>query len=147
MKSNMTLLPGEHVVMASDGDILLLTNQRVRYDSVEFGASRYMSMTLDAVASCGLVTRSYPILLLLGVIGLVMGATVPMRDEPTVFVWLFGAVFSVGYFLTRTAVIAIASSGGEVIQVPTKGMSREDSVAFLEAVEKEKLSSQGRLQS
>ena len=61
-----------------------------------------------------------------------------------VMVFLFGAVFSVGYFLTRTAVIAIASSGGEVIRVPTKGMSREDSVAFLEAVEKES-SPQSRL--
>ncbi|MCF8057245.1 MAG: hypothetical protein K9K37_11490 [Desulfocapsa sp.] len=49
------------------------------------------------------------------------------------------AVLAVAYFLTRRAVISIASNGGETILVPAKGMSRSSIVEFLEAVERKKL--------
>ena len=43
------------------------------------------------------------------------------------------------YFVSRKAVISIASSGGQEIVVPAKGMKREAIVKFIESVEREKL--------
>ena len=50
-----------------------------------------------------------------------------------------GIVLVVAYFLTRRAVISVASNGGQSILVPIKGMKRDAVVAFIEAVEREKL--------
>ncbi len=137
MSTKIALLPGERVVMSSDKDILTLTTKRVRYDSAVFGTSNFISITLDSVASCGLVAKSFPILLLLGAAALIGGFT--QRGEAQ---WMFfgvAAVLVVVYFLTRRAVISIASNGGQTILTPAKGMSRSAIIEFLEAVEREKL--------
>ncbi len=123
--------------MSSDNDILTLTTKRVRYDSVVFGSSIFISITLDSVASCSLATKSYPILLLLGALALI-GAFSQSGDAHWWFL-VAAAVLAVAYFLTRRAVISIASNGGQTILVPAQGMSRNSIIEFLEAVEREKL--------
>ena len=139
MSTKIALLPGEQVVMSSDQDILTLTTKRVRYDSALFGSSKLISITLDSVASCGLITKSYPILLLLAALA-VIDALTQRGDAQWMFLFLaVAAVLAVAYFLTRRAVISIASNGGETILVPAKGMSRSSIVEFLEAIEREKL--------
>ena len=137
MSTKLQLLPDERVVMTSDGDILTLTNRRVRYDSVVFGNSSIISITLDSIASCGLVTRAYPILLLLAGIALI--AALSMGGGTRSALLILAAVFAAGYFSNRRSVISIASKGGHAITVPTRGMSRQSAVEFLDAVEREKL--------
>lgn len=137
MSTEIALLPDEQVVMSSDKDILTLTTKRVRYDSAVFGSSNLISITLDSVASCGLVTKSFPILLLLAALALI-GAFTQRGDAQWMFL-VAAAVLAVAYFLTRRTVISIASNGGQAILVPAKGMSRSSIVEFLEAVEREKL--------
>jgi len=61
MSKAVELVPGEQVVLRSDEDTLVLTTKRVRYDAVVLGRSKFISITLDSVASCGLATRSYPL--------------------------------------------------------------------------------------
>ena len=137
MSTKVTLLPGEQVVMSSDKNILTLTTKRVRYDSELLGSSSFVSITLDSVASCGVVTRSYPILLVLAALT-VVAAFMQGGDSPMM---LFGAaaILVVIYFATRRAIISIASNGGDAIEAPTKGMKRSSIIEFLEAVEREKL--------
>ena len=141
MSNKIALLPGENVVTSSDNDVLTLTSKRVRYevryDFVVWGRSNLISITLGSVASCGLVTRSFPLLLILAAIAF-LGAFTQRGDA----LWLLiGAaiVLVVAYFLTRRAVISVASNGGQSILVPIKGMKRDAVVAFIEAVEREKL--------
>lgn len=137
MSTKIALLPGEEVVMSSDKDILTLTTKRVRYDSVVFGTSSLISITLDSVASCGLVTKSFPILLILAALALI--GAFAQRDNTQWMLVVGAAVLAVGYFLTRRTVICVASSGGQTILVPTTGMSRNSIVEFIEAVERQKL--------
>ena len=141
MSNKIALLPGENVVTSSDNDVLTLTSKRVRYevryDFVVWKRSNLISITLGSVASCGLVTRSFPLLLILAAIAF-LGAFTQRGDA----LWLLiGAaiVLVVAYFLTRRAVISVASNGGQSILVPIKGMKRDAVVAFIEAVEREKL--------
>ncbi len=137
MSNKIALLPGEQIVTSSDNDILVLTTKRVRYDSIVWGRSNLISITLNAVASCGLITRSFPFLLILAAIAIVAAFT---QRGGGVWGLLFVAMVLVAaYFLTRKAVISVASNGGQVILVPTKGMNREAIIGFIEAVEREKL--------
>ncbi|MDO8789193.1 MAG: hypothetical protein Q7J42_14070 [Sulfuritalea sp.] len=137
MSNKIALLPGEHVVMSSDNDILILTNKRVRYDSVVWGQSNLIGITLSSVASCGLVTKSFPFLLIFAVFALLVAFN--QSGGPQWGLLLAAAVLVVAYFVTRKAVISVASKGGQEILVPTKGMNREAILGFIEAVEREKL--------
>ncbi len=144
MSNNIALLTEERIVTSSDNDVLVLTTKRVRYDSVTWGRSNLISITLGSVASCGLVTRSFPFLLILAAIAVVaafmlplLGLGLPGQALGILSVVVVGLI--VAYFLTRKAVISVASNGGQTIMVPTKGMDREAIIGFIEAVEREKL--------
>lgn len=137
MSNKIALIPGEQIVISSDNDVLVLTTKRVRYDSVVWGRSKLTSITLDAVASCGLITRSSPLLLILAAIA-VAGAFI-QRGDSLVGLLVVAVVLVVAYFLTRKAVISVASNGGQTILVPTKVMNRDAIIGFIEAVEREKL--------
>lgn len=135
------LLPGEHVVTSNE--ILTLTNYRVFRDASASGSSRYVSISLDAISSCGLVTTSQPLLLVLGIIA-TLGAFV-VRGEAQGAALIVGIVLIVLYFATRAAVMAICSTGGERITVPTKPSQYGVQRQLLNAIDHAKLAALGRM--
>lgn len=137
-------IPGENVILKSDNGVLMLTNFRVKYDAAGSGASQFVSIPLDSVASCGLVTRSLPILLAIAAI-LFIGALAQAGQSASYGLAAVGALFVVGYFSTRRGVITVASNGGESISVPARGMSRDSILVFVEAVMTQKLRFLGRI--
>jgi hypothetical protein len=137
MSKTFALLPNEQIVTQTDYGVLTLTTKRVRYDSVLWGRSHLVSITLGSVASCGLVTRSYRLLLLLG--GIAFVASFLQAGAGFWGLLVAGAVLVGAYWFTRKTVISVASNGGESILFPTQGMKREAVLAFVEAVEREKL--------
>ena len=132
--ANSKLLTEERVLMSSDKNILTLTNFRVRLNQTATGASKFITITLDCVASYGLVTKARPLLLIIAAICALIGIT-QNKDDVRYILLLGAAILVVIYFVTRSAVIAISSNGGERIAAPVKGMSRENILEFLEAVE------------
>ena len=137
MGAKMSLMPGEQIVMSSDKDTLLLTTKRVRYDEAAYGSSNYVGITLDAIASCSLAMKTFPILLVFAAASFI-GAISQRGNEQLAF-FVVTAVLVAAYFFTRRAVISIASNGGEKILVPAKNMNRTTIIEFLEAVEQQKL--------
>lgn len=142
----MSLLEGEHVLKSSDKDLLRLTNYRVTFNAAASGASKHISIPLDAVASCGLVTRSYPWLLLAAGI-CVIAALFQNQSGAAVGLLVVAAAFVGAYFITRSAVITVSSNGGESIVVPARGMSHEQIAPFLDAVLEAKLRFSNRLRT
>lgn len=139
-------LIGEKALLTSDNGVLTLTNYRVKYDAKAQGATKFVTITLDSVASCGLVTKSYPILLIIAAISAI--AAIIQRDSGGLGVLLFIALcFVAAYFLTRSGVITIRSNGGEHIDVPAKGMKPEVIRTFVEAVVEAKLKFIGKFDS
>lgn len=137
-------LAGERTLQTSDNGVLALTNYRVKYDAKTKGASKFVTISLDAVASCGLVTKSYPILLIIAAISAI--AAIIQRENGGLGVLVFVALCFVGaYFVTRTGVITISSKGGEHIDVPAKGMKPEIIRTFVEAVVEAKLKFIGKI--
>jgi hypothetical protein len=137
MSNKIALIPGEEVVTSSDNDVLVLTTKRVRYDSVVWGRSNLISITLDSVASCGLITKSFPLLLIFAALAVVAAFT--QRGGAIGGLLFVAVVLIVAYFFTRKSVISVSSNGGQTIFVPTKGMPRDRIIGFIEAVEREKL--------
>lgn len=135
----MLLLPGERMLMESSGKVLTLTSSRVRYDAKERGSSKVISITLDAVSSCSLATRSYPMLLILcalaGIVGVILASN--RNDGSTVF-FIAAVVLGVAYLLLRSAILQVSSAGGAIV-VPARGMSREALLEFVDAVDEAKL--------
>ncbi len=133
-------------MLTSDNGVLTLTNYRVKYDAKAQGATKFVAITLDSVASCGLVTKSYPVLLILAAISAI--AAIIQHENNVLVTLLFIALcFVVAYFLTRSGVITIRSNGGEHIDVPAKGMKPEIIRTFVEAVVEAKLNYIGKIDS
>lgn len=137
-------IPGERQLIASDSGILTLSNYRVTYDAKGQGKSKYISIPLDAVSSCGLVTRSFPLLLVVAAIAILFAFTQEQTSDHYTFL-IVGAIFVIAYFFTRAGVISVSSSGGEGIAVPTKGMNREQILYFLESVAEARLRYTGKI--
>jgi hypothetical protein len=143
--ANDKLIHGEKVLMTSDKNVLTLTNYRVRFDQAATGASNYISICLDCVASCGLVNRSRPLLLVIAaVVGI--GGIAQNNNDLRVGSIIAAMILVGAYFITRKAVIAISSNGGEQIMAPVKGMSREATIEFLEALDDARLKLTGNIQ-
>jgi hypothetical protein len=126
-------IAGERTILSSNNGLLTLTSVRVIFDAKTTGASKFLSIPLDAVASCGLVTRSQPLLLVVAAIaGL---ACLALSDAgATILALIVAFVFVGAYFATRKAVLKISPNGGEEIAVAARGMKRDEIIAFLVAV-------------
>ena len=127
----------ESVVSSLNNTAITLTNKRVYFESKKASKSNYISMTLDAVVSCGLITKSFPLLLIAAAISGVGGFT--LRGDEKFAVWGIAIAFLVVYFLTRRSMISIRSKGGASILVLAKGVNRNSIIEFLSAIESEKL--------
>lgn len=137
------LLDGEELLheVGTTGGVLVLTNQRVRFDGWVSGRDNYMSILLRSVASCGLVTRSYPLLL---VAALIAGPLMLMATAET-FVGIIVSLLLVGsYFLSRTSTLKVSSHGGEAIVVPFQRMGRTEMIDLLDMIDRERVSNRMR---
>jgi len=135
----VNLLQGERVLMESSGKLLTLTSHRVRYETKQAGRSKVISITLDAVASCGLVTRSYPALLGLAVLAVLAGVfSLSRSSDGALLLFIGAAILVVVYLVTRSAMIEVASSAGRVL-VRARGMSHESLMEFIDQVDAAKL--------
>jgi hypothetical protein len=125
----------EQVIKQSSNNVLTLTNCRVVYDAANSGESGYMSIPLDQVAHCGLVTSQNFLLAVAAAFLMLIGAAFALsgRNEG-VPVMVVGVLFILIYYATKKARLTIASSAGGEISVRAD-LKRADSIAFLWAVE------------
>jgi len=142
----MNLLPGETTVSENQLLNLTLTSRRVRYTHVVSGQTRIVSITLDSVASCGIISKSYPILLILAGLAAVFGAFLVTNDPGEGAMrngtFLLALALGIAYLATRRVVLAI-SSAGESITVGASGQNPDAMIAFIDSVESAKLLSIG----
>ncbi len=146
VKEQLPLITGEKVLMTLENSPLILTNYRVRFDMRDMGSSSYQSISLDAIAYCGFVSNSQPIVLLFGLVFLCLGVAGVFVPNPIPQSVLIGAVllllalaFLIIYFATRSAVLEISATGGDKITLVVNHVKRIQIIAFLETVLEAKL--------
>jgi hypothetical protein len=134
-----SLYPGERVILSLDNAALVLTTLRIRVDLKMRGGTRLMSMTLNSVASCGIVTSHTPLLIVLAVVLAVMGFIAGQGSSEAAAAMIFGSVVSIiAYFVTRRTVLSVASAGEHIV-VPLVGSSRAAFLEMIDALESAKL--------
>ena len=118
----LQLLPGERVLMRAPNGSLRVTNLRVQSVVGAARRSRYISIPVDSVASCGLTITTHPAFIALaylcGFAGL-FGALFPSASVPASvgLPLVFAVVFAALYFVSRSTALQVSSVGGERIQL------------------------------
>ena len=135
------LLKGEELISQSANNVVILTTHRIRYNATNSAQSHLVSMMLEKVSSCESRYQSWPVLLVLGVLAVLLGGFSLFQfggqqmAAPAIAV---GFVLVVAYFASRKHVISISSDGGSRIGFETKGLKREAVVSFINGIEKAK---------
>ena len=122
---------------------LTLTTHRLRFQTETFGNSQIKSIMLEELASCSLVKKTQPLLLVLAglcfLIGLVFSRGVA-RSNSSYFIvisLIIAGVLVLIYFFNQQQIIAFASAG-TTICVNVQGMNSEDTKMFIDEVEEAK---------
>lgn len=136
----MNHFPDEKVLIEADNKVLVLTTHRVRYDAIGKGGgwadrTELVSIMLEELSSCSITRTSYPILLLLALVGLVLAILV--QDQAIVGLAL-AVLFAGGFFLSQRQVLLLTSAGGGKIQVNTASMSLQSVREFVDEIESAK---------
>lgn len=144
MTGSFTLLPGEEVYLESPKVALLLTNFRVCHRYEVYPDRQFDSITLEAIASTGLRTISWPRLLIIAALLFLSAIVVAQQPYGTgnntaSFLALIGALLIAIYFLTRCRKIVIESAGGWMMNVPATSLSLDECYFMVHAVDRAKL--------
>lgn len=118
----LQLLPGERVLMRVPNGSIRVTTLRVQSIIVASSRSRYVSIPVDSVASCGLTTTAHPTFIALAFLcgsTALFGALFPTTTLPACvgLPLVFAAVFTALYFGSRSTALLVASIGGERIRL------------------------------
>lgn len=128
----MKFIDGEEKILESNNGELVLTTHRVRLDTKSLGKRRITSILLHELCSCELSHRSYPILLLIAVIGLVVAAT--GSSEAMSAGAAITIISLISFFISRKQVLSLATPGAPII-METKGMKPEKIKEFIDETE------------
>jgi hypothetical protein len=133
MPLELLMLPDERELLLSDTGQLSLSTHRLRLRVTHWGSDYFISLMLENIASCQAVYRSFPILLVLGVLGFLGGLLVG-KSEPRIMLLVAGTVLFILYFFTKKMVFRFGSAG-DTMTVGADGMSMAAAVEFIDAVE------------
>jgi hypothetical protein len=134
---NKYLLNSEQVITKSDGNVITLTNLRLRYSDSQWGKAHIVSLLLEKISSIEIHYRSNTIFAILAILaiagGLIAGAN---GDEEFIGIGIgAGVVLIILYLFSRKHYLTISSDGGGKIHFHTKGMKREKVLDFINQLE------------
>jgi len=138
----MNLLKDESVITSSDNNRLILTTHRIRYDSGDNNDGTITSMMLQHVSSVQLISRSYPVLILIGILLIAGGFAVGNGNnnasgEGALIV--IGFIVGIAYFFTKQHTCIITSDGSSKIVFSTTNMKRASLLEFMDKIEEAQL--------
>lgn len=128
----MNLMPGEKILLESDGKGLVLTTHKVRYEYEGVGFGEIRSIMLEELASCAMTRSSNPIFLIVAAICFIAGVAIGRAS--IVGGVILALIFLVIFFATRKQALLLASAGA-TITFDTRGMSPEDVKKFIDRTE------------
>jgi len=138
----MNLFQGEQILTTTEDNIVVLTTHRIRSNnSYGWGQHSTTSIMLEKVSSIQLTYTSYPVLLLMAGILIIIAFVMKSQHvgENEMFIPIMLAIVCLAiYFATRKHVCVIASDGGARISFATTNMKKEVLHNFIDKVEQAK---------
>lgn len=134
---NKYLLDNEHVITQSDGDVITLTDLRLRYSDLQWGKAHIVSLLLEKISSIEMHYRSNTIFVILAILSIAGGLIAGFNgDEEFIGIGIgAGVVLIILYLFSRKHYLTISSDGGGKIHFHTKGMKRENVLDFMNQLE------------
>lgn len=123
----MKHLTNEKAIIETDGNVLVLTSHRVRYNATAMSTSDFMSIMLEEVASCGIVKKTRPILLVIAVGFAILALYVWSKSSVNAIAgpMIMAGIFGLAYYLTIRKMLEIASAGSSIlVNVSKMGMTQ-----------------------
>jgi hypothetical protein len=135
----MQLLRDEEILVTSNQDKIILTNQRIQLSDKEWGRSYQITIFLENVSSIEMVYKNNPFLLLLAAACLLIGlfASSPAHEIDTSLqngCFIFSIIFLVFWFYSKNRMVTIASNGGSKLNFRVTGMKTPDAAEFIDKV-------------
>jgi hypothetical protein len=136
---NKELFEGEEILTQSDGNIITLTNLRIRYNDTEYSRAHIISIFLDKISSVEIHYSSQYYFLVFGVLIAIGGLVFGLDGNPMEYsgiAILVGLILIALYFSSRKYYFTIYSDGEGKINFHAKGMDRDTIINFSKKLEK-----------
>ena len=124
----MQLLPEEDVLVTSNQDKVILTNQRVQLSDKEWGRSHQITIFLEDISSIENVYKSNPIFLVLSGLGAVIGLLTFGRAADgniSLIAFILTIAFLLLWVNSRQHAIIVSSNGGGRLTFLVGGMGTD----------------------
>jgi hypothetical protein len=134
----MQLLPDENILVTSNQDKVILTNQRIHLSDKDWGRSSQITIFLENISSIENVYKSNPIFLVIAALGAVIGLlTFGRLVEGNVSIGAF--VVTIAFLLlwvnSRQHAVIISSNGGGKLIFLVGGMNAGQVQDFVDKVQ------------
>jgi hypothetical protein len=135
----MQLLSDEEILVSSNQDKIILTNQRIHQSDKQWGRSYQITLFLENISSIEALYKSNLILLVLAVVTFLAGLFAPaegyMNDGTIRFgCFMFSIIFLAFWFYSKQQTVTIASNGGSKLNINVEKMSSASVVEFVDKV-------------
>ena len=134
------LFSDEKIITQSDGNLITLTDYRIRYTDKEWGRAYIISILLRNVSSIQIRSRSRWYFFVIGVLILLFSLNYFLFSYPGVIEGIIGlvvgSVFIYLYLRSRKHYLTISSNGGNDINFFIQDMKQETVIDFVNRVEK-----------
>jgi len=135
----MQLLPDEEILVSSNQDTVVLTNQRVHHADKEWGRSHQITIFLENISSIEMLYKSNPIFLVVAIFCFLLGFYAMQQTQtnggnlPTIS-FVVGVVLLAFWFYSRTRQVSISSNGGGKLNFRVDGMKADAVEEFVDKV-------------
>jgi hypothetical protein len=135
----MQLLPDEEILVSSNQDKIILTNQRIHLSDSEWGKSYQITIFLENISSIEMLYKSNPLLLVLATVCLLVGlftTSAGFENNSTLRVggFMLSIIFLVFWFYSKNRMVTIAPNGGSKLNFRVDGMKTLDVTGFIDKV-------------
>ena len=127
----------EKEIMQSQGGEFLLTNKRVRQNTIEGGSGFLVSIPLEKITGSAIRKKSNPVLLIMAAIAILLGLGISAESEEAgglIGGGIFAIIMVAIYFQSRSQVLSF-SSASESINLNIKDIYLEKAVEVMNEVE------------
>jgi hypothetical protein len=141
MKVNFNTLENEKVLGSSDGDNMVLTSQRIHYNTGSLFGGEYITMNLEDVSSLEVKHSSslfFYICAGLGIIFMIFLDLDQRQETLMITTSIVTLVFVTLYLFSRKKIISICSKGASRMNIPVNKMSGEEIAVYLDRIAKAK---------
>ncbi len=134
----MYLLPNEEELVSSNGDKIILTDQRIVMNYKVWGKTNHIAIFLEDISSVENIYRNnlYYLGLALCCLFLAMLTSSNFQNPTWLYFFLtFGTIFFLLWISSRRHLIVISSKGGNALKFEVDGMADQEVAEFVYKVQ------------